>query len=160
MVRAERPGHRRRRRDVSASSSRAALVIEPLDGRQGSGVERIVIAVQALSGYSACMKRQARARYVRRRRSVPDRRGGPAEPPVQYTVRGVPAHVDKALRRKAQERRTSLNELLRDTLIKEAEGTRESVYTDLDSLAGSWVDIPGFDDALAAQDRVDEGLWR
>ena len=36
----------------------------------------------------------------------------------------------------------------------------ERVYTDLDALAGSWIDVPGFDDAIQAQDRVDEALWR
>jgi hypothetical protein len=90
-------------------------------------------------------------------------RGGPPSPPtVQYTVRSVPAHVDKALRRKAQNGRKSLNEVLRDALIREAEGTDvpERVYTDLDALAGTWVDVPGFDDAIEAQDRVEEALWR
>jgi hypothetical protein len=81
---------------------------------------------------------------------------------VQYTVRSVPAHVDKALRRKADRERKSLNEVLRSALIREAEGTGlpERVYTDLDDLAGSWVDVPGFDEAIEAQDRVDETLWR
>ena len=89
-------------------------------------------------------------------------RGSPSPPTVQYTVRSVPAHVDKALRRKAQNGRKSLNEVLRDALIREAEGTDvpERVYTDLDALVGSWVDVPGFDDAIEAQDRVDEALWR
>jgi hypothetical protein len=42
--------------------------------------------------------------------------------------------------------------------IREAEGTDlpERVYTDLDALAGSWVDVPGFDDAIQAPDRVDQ----
>jgi len=77
-------------------------------------------------------------------------------------VRSIPAHVDKALRRKAQEGRKSLNEVLRDALVKAAEGggALDQKYTDLDALAGSWVDIPGFDDAIQAQDRVDEALWR
>ena len=81
---------------------------------------------------------------------------------VQYTVRRVPAHVDKALRRKAQQGRKSLNEVLRDALIREAEGADlpERVYTDLDALVGVWVDVAGFDDAIQAQDRVDEALWR
>src|SRR5262245_37075072 len=90
-------------------------------------------------------------------------RGAPSSPStVQYTVRSVPAYVDKALRRKAQQARKSLNEVLRDALIREAEGPNvpERAYTDLDALAGSWVEIPGFDDAIAAQDRVDEALWR
>ena len=83
-------------------------------------------------------------------------------PGVQYTVRSVPPHVDKALRRKAREGRKSLNEILRHALIREAEGADLSgrVYTDLDALAGSWRADPGFDDALQAQDRVDEALWR
>ena len=47
-------------------------------------------------------------------------------------------------------------------LQEEAEGTEQTgrVYTDLDALAGAWVDDPGFDDAIALQDRVDETLWR
>jgi hypothetical protein len=77
-------------------------------------------------------------------------------------VRSVPAHVDKALRRKAQKGRKSLNEVLRDALIREAEGTDlpDRVYADLDALVGSWVDVPGFDDAIRSQDQVDEALWR
>jgi hypothetical protein len=77
-------------------------------------------------------------------------------------VRSVPAHVDKALRRKAQTGRKSLNQILREALIREAEGADlpERVYADLDALAGSWVDVPGFDDAIQAQDRVDDALWR
>ena len=85
-----------------------------------------------------------------------------SSPTVQYTVRSVPAHVDKVLRRKAHAGRKSLNEVLRDALIREAEGTDlpERAYTDLDALVGSWVDVPGFDEAVRAQDRVDEALWR
>src|SRR5712691_10998200 len=82
-------------------------------------------------------------------------RGRVSSPPtVQYTVRNVPAHGDKALRRKAQIERKSLNEVLREALIREAEGTNvpERLYTNLDALAGSWVEDPGFDEALHAQD--------
>jgi len=66
------------------------------------------------------------------------------------------------LRRKADKEGKSLNEVLRSALIREAEGTGlpERVYTDLDDLAGSWVDVPGFDEAIRAQDRIDETLWR
>lgn len=108
------------------------------------------------------MRKQAR----RGARSGPLAEGSqsPASPPptVQYTVRSVPAHVDQALRRRARKERKSLNEVLRNALIREAEGAGlpERVYTDLDDLAGSWVDVPGFDEAIQAQDRVDETLWR
>ena len=99
----------------------------------------------------------------RKPRTAARRHGERAAPPtVQYTVRGVPAHVDKALRRKARERRQSLNEALRDALVKEAAGidAPAQLYSDLDALAGSWIDVPGFDSALRAQDRIDETLWR
>jgi hypothetical protein len=88
--------------------------------------------------------------------------GAPPPPTVQYTVRSVPAHVDKALRRKAQKGRKSLNEVLRDALIREAEGADvpERVYADLDVLVGSWVDVPSFDDAIEAQEQVEGALWR
>ena len=81
---------------------------------------------------------------------------------LQYTVRNVPEHVDRALRRKAREERKSLNEVLRGALIREAGGAEPAgrVYTDLDALAGTWVDDPGFDEAIRAQDQVDESLWR
>jgi hypothetical protein len=100
------------------------------------------------------MTKQARRRPARPRLKE--------RPTVQYTVRSIPAHVDKALRRKAQEGRKSLNEVLREALVKEAEGvdSPDQKYTDLDALAGSWVDIPGFDDTIQTQDRVDEALWR
>ena len=77
-------------------------------------------------------------------------------------MRSVPAHVDKALRRKAQKGRKSLNEVLRDALIREAEGADvpERVYADLDVLVGSWVDVPSFDDAIEAQEQVEGALWR
>jgi hypothetical protein len=70
--------------------------------------------------------------------------------------------VDKALRRKAQIERKSLHEVLLEALIREVEGTNvpERLYTDLDALAGSWVEDPGFDEAIHAQDRVDEEHWR
>jgi hypothetical protein len=104
------------------------------------------------------MRKQTRPSDRRRPRRA--RRSSP--PGLQYTVRSVPAQVDKALRRKAREGRKSLNEILRDALIREAEGPDLSgrVYTDLDALAGSWRDDPGFDDALRAQERIDEAIWR
>jgi plasmid stability protein len=105
------------------------------------------------------MKRQAAgaARVGR-----PKGRGGAATKTLQYTVRNIPEHVDRALRRKAGEGGKSLNEVLRDALIRAA-GVAEPAnprYTDLDALAGTWVDDPGFDEAVKAQDQVDASLWR
>jgi len=81
---------------------------------------------------------------------------------AQYTVRDVPAHVDAALRRRAREDGKSLNSLLREALAREAGIglAHDPLYHDLDHLAGRWVDDPEFDGAIAAQDRVDDELWR
>jgi hypothetical protein len=77
-------------------------------------------------------------------------------------VRAIPEHVDRALRRKAAAERKSLNAVLRDALIREAGAAEPSgrVYGDLDTLAGTWVDDPGFEAAIQAQDQVDASLWR
>ena len=117
--------------------------------------------MQACARYSVGMKKQA-ARGARSSRS---RRGARAATPagtLQYTVRNIPEHVDRALRRRAGEERKSLNEVLRDALIREAGVVEPAtrLYTDLDALAGTWVDDPGFDETIRAQDRVDESLWR
>lgn len=80
---------------------------------------------------------------------------------VQYTVRDVPAHVDELLRRKARDAGVSLNQMLRDALVG-ASGADpgDVVHDDLDALAGTWVEDPAVDRALAEQDRIDEALWK
>ena len=107
------------------------------------------------------MRRQAGGRVRSRRGKERPRRAAQAAT-LQYTVRAVPAHVDKALRRKAAAERKSLNAILREALIKEAGVAEPSsrLYTDLDALAGTWLDDPGFDEAIRAQDQVDASLWR
>ena len=77
----------------------------------------------------------------------------------------TPCERPRACRQGAEaqgaEERKSLDEVLRDTLIRKwRTDVPEHVHTDLDALAGSWVDVPGFDDAIEAQDRIDEALWR
>ena len=81
---------------------------------------------------------------------------------IQYTVRDVPAHVDRALRRRASEEHKSLNQILREALAKDADdtGTPGVLHHDLDALAGQWDDDRDVDRALAEQDRVDEAMWR
>ncbi len=106
------------------------------------------------------MKKQAGGKTGSRRT---ERRPRATETPtLQYTVRAVPAYVDRALRRKAAAEKKSLNALLREALIKEAGVAEPSgrLYTDLDPLAGTWLDDPGFDEAIRVQDQVDASLWR
>jgi hypothetical protein len=118
--------------------------------------------MQAHVRYGVGMKQQAGGNAGSSRRRTERRRRGTETPTRQYTVRAVPAHVDRALRRKAATEKKSLNALLREALIKEAGVAEPSgrLYTDLDGLAGTWLDDPGFDEALRVQDQVDASLWR
>ena len=86
----------------------------------------------------------------------------PVEEGVQYTVRNIPAKADEALRRRAAELHLSLNEVLRQAILKEAGLGAEPgrLYHDLDHLAGTWVEDPAIDAIIEAQDRVDEDLWK
>ncbi len=79
---------------------------------------------------------------------------------TQYTIRNVPPQVDRALRRKAREQKTSLNSVLLAALAREVGEADAVLYHDLDHLAGKWVEDPECDAALAAQDEVDAELWR
>lgn len=84
----------------------------------------------------------------------------PAKPPVQYTIRGVPADVDLALRRKAHRRRISLNRLLVEELIKSTGETPEQLHRSLRKVAGRWKEDAQFDRALEDQRKIDWSLWR
>jgi hypothetical protein len=80
---------------------------------------------------------------------------------MQYTIRGIPAAVDAALRARARASGTSLNEAAVDAL---AEGTgmagQPRKRRDFSDIAGTWKNDRAVDAALAAQDTVDEDLWR
>ena len=80
---------------------------------------------------------------------------------VQYTVRGIPPRLDVRVRRRARQEGKSLNQIALEALqaLVGMEGERIR-YHDLDSLAGSWVEDPEFEEAIRAQDQVDPGLWR
>lgn len=77
---------------------------------------------------------------------------------IQYTVRGVPAEVDRELRRRAARERASLNQVIVATLTQAALG--RAPYADFTDLAGQWGRDARFDQRLAAQRAVDEELWK
>ena len=80
---------------------------------------------------------------------------------LQYTIRSVPASVDRALRNRARSEDKSLNQAALEALQRGAGLAPDiQVYTDLDDLIGTWESDPEFDRALAAQDVVDRRLWR
>ena len=84
----------------------------------------------------------------------------PTKSRVQYTLRGIPAEVDQALRKKARERRVSLNQLLVDELITASGASASRRYRSLKQIAGKWKDDPEFDRVMEAQRQIDWSLWR
>lgn len=79
---------------------------------------------------------------------------------VQYTIRGVPNSVDKALRARAKKENKSLNQVALEALQAALGLDKPKVYTDLDEFIGTWVEDPEFDKAIAEQDQIDEEMWR
>jgi hypothetical protein len=80
---------------------------------------------------------------------------------MQYTIRNVPENLDGLLRRAAREQGKSLNEVAIETLARGVGMTHDrSRQRDLGDIAGSWCQDAAFDSALAAQDTIDEEMWK
>ncbi len=84
----------------------------------------------------------------------------PTRTTIQYTIRGIPPEVDKALRRKAHARKVSLNQFLVDELAKAIGEATPKKYRSLDALKGMWVNDPEFDKIMAEQRKIDWKMWR
>lgn len=82
-------------------------------------------------------------------------------PKTQYTLRAVPAAIDRALRRRARDEAKSLNTVAVEALARGLELDAKPVeHTDLDALIGSWQENKEFDRAIADFERIDEEAWR
>ncbi len=80
---------------------------------------------------------------------------------MQYTIRNVPDYLDAALRGAARQQGKSLNEVTIEVLTRGAGlSERRCRQRDLHDIAGSWRKDADFDSALAAQDTIDEEMWR
>jgi hypothetical protein len=80
---------------------------------------------------------------------------------LQYTIRNIPDYLDAALRDVAREQGKSLNEVAIEALARGAGlGDSRVRQRDLSDIAGSWRKDPVFERALAAQDAIDEQMWR
>ena len=80
---------------------------------------------------------------------------------MQYTIRGIPPSIDNALRARARAAGKSLNAAAVAALAEGAGVTgAPQKRRDLGDIAGTWKADKALESALAAQDRVDEDLWR
>jgi len=77
---------------------------------------------------------------------------------IQYTIRGVPPEVDRILRRKAAQRKQSLNQVILDELAVATVGRQQRA--DFSDLVGQWTPDPAFDEILAAQRQIDWDKWK
>jgi hypothetical protein len=80
---------------------------------------------------------------------------------MQYTIRNIPDYLDSALRTRAREQGKSLNEVAVETMVRGAGlGDQSIKRRDLSFMTENWEEDPAFDEAIAAQDTVDEEMWR
>jgi hypothetical protein len=80
---------------------------------------------------------------------------------MQYTIRNVPHTLDDALRRAAREQGKSLNEVAIEALARGAGITSDRTrQRDVSDIAGTWRKDAAFDNAVAAQDTIDEEMWK
>jgi hypothetical protein len=80
-----------------------------------------------------------------------------AQASVTYTVRGVPKDVDAALRKKAAQRKQSLNQVIVEEL-SQASGRKKRI--DLSDVVGKWEPDPAFDEIIASQRKIDRAKWK
>jgi hypothetical protein len=80
---------------------------------------------------------------------------------MQYTIRGIPPAINEAVRERARAEGKSLNEVAVEALADGLGlGASDIVRRDLSDVAGTWKSDAAVEAALAAQDRVDEDLWK
>jgi hypothetical protein len=77
---------------------------------------------------------------------------------IRYTVRGVPREIDRALRKKAAQRKQSLNQLILDELAAAVSGARKRA--DFGDVVGHWTPDSGFDEVIAVQRQIDPDKWK
>jgi hypothetical protein len=77
---------------------------------------------------------------------------------IQYTIRGIPEEVDRALRRKATQRKVSLNQIIVEELTAGTTGVRKRA--DFRDIAGQWTPDPAFDEIIATLRQIDPEKWQ
>jgi hypothetical protein len=70
----------------------------------------------------------------------------------------VPREVDRILRRKAAERKQSLNQVVLDELVLATVGRKRRA--DFSDLVGQWTADAAFEEILAAQRQIDWDKWQ
>ena len=79
---------------------------------------------------------------------------------IQYTIRKIPEYLDLIARDESKKKHKSLNSVLIEALSKGLSEDGQIEYHDMDDLAGTWIEDPGIDAALASFNEIDKDLWK
>ena len=80
---------------------------------------------------------------------------------IQYTLRKIPSHVYRELRKRADKEHKSLNDTALQALERGLDLADRPIRPHhLDDLIGTWVEDPEFDRAIEEMDQVDPKLWQ
>lgn len=85
----------------------------------------------------------------------------------QLTIRNIPEHIEKDIKREARKKNVSLNKacisvLEKATGRKTRRTPRKAIFHDLDHLCGMWSarDSRVFEENLSCQRDIDKDLWK
>jgi len=84
----------------------------------------------------------------------------------QFTIRGLPQELEKRVEKEAKKKGLSVNKVILSLLEKGAGYNKakgpQTIYTDLDYLAGSWSleEAQEIERYLRDQRQIDEELWK
>ena len=76
---------------------------------------------------------------------------------MTLVLENLPPTVTQALEKRAQEEGRALQDVAIDALQR---GLAQPAARDLSDIAGTWVEDPAFDQAVAEFERVDSDLWK
>jgi hypothetical protein len=76
---------------------------------------------------------------------------------LQYTIRGIPEEVGRALKQRARLRKMSVNQLIVEELTKATIG--HTLHADFSDLVGRWAPDEAFDEILESQRQVHAEDW-
>lgn len=80
---------------------------------------------------------------------------------MQYTLRNVPKHLDRALRAQARRENKSLNEVAIAALLRALGIQGEPpIQRDLSDIVGTWQEDAEMDRVLQEQRRIDPEMWK
>lgn len=74
--------------------------------------------------------------------------------------RNIPASVNQALRKRASQRKISLNQLIVEELAGVTGGVQNKKYRSLAGIAGKWQADAEFDRIMEAQREIEPDMWQ